>query len=106
MAHDIRLYNHLHGSNKTVEELISKNRIDHCVCLTEWHRDLFIKEYPMLKDKIEVINNGIDPDKFPCPCSKIKNSFIYSSGSMRGLRRLVQLWEDILKVFPDATLNV
>jgi GR25 family glycosyltransferase involved in LPS biosynthesis/glycosyltransferase involved in cell wall biosynthesis len=106
MAHDIQLYNHLHGSTKTVEELISKNGIDHCVCLTNWHKNLFLKQYPLLKDKIKVINNGIDPGKFPCQTTKIKNSFIYSSCVERGLKRLIKLWPEILNVLPDATLNI
>ena len=35
--------------NKTVEEYISKNEIDHCVCLTQWHRNLFLKQYPIFQ---------------------------------------------------------
>ncbi len=108
MAHDTHFMNNLIGCNLTSNEII-KNNIDKVyttVCLTNWHSNKFKSIHPELGDNIRIINNGINPDLFKNKFTKISNSFIYSSGSMRGLRRLIQLWEDILKIFPDAILSI
>ena len=106
-AHDtiLRSLNHY---NKNLNELLSlyDNFIDGCICLTQWHKYLFINIYPSLKDKIYIINNGIPIEKFPKPVNKIKNSFIYSSRSERGLKKVLELWENINLILPDATLKI
>ena len=53
-----------------------------------------------------IINNGINVDLFPQNVQKVKNTFIYTSGSFRGLKRLMELWEDILLKLPDAKLYI
>ena len=108
MAHDIHLLNNLTGCNKSVLNILEEwnNKIDYCVCLTEWHKELFKKEYPVLSNKIKIINNGIDITAFDKTHQKISNSFIYTSGAYRGLSILLELWPKILEIFPDATLNI
>jgi GR25 family glycosyltransferase involved in LPS biosynthesis/tetratricopeptide (TPR) repeat protein len=106
MAHDTHFMNNLSGCDLTSEEIISSNlnKITGCICLTNWHSELYKGLYPNLK--IDVINNGISIELFPQRYKKIKSSFIYTSGSIRGLKRLLELWPEITKVLPDATLNI
>lgn len=107
MAHDTYLLNNLIGSNKSDTLIIEENinKIDSCVCLTEYHKQLYSSRYPLLKNKITIINNGIVNNRAG-ENIKVKNSFIYSSCAERGLERLLELWSEILSVLPDATLNI
>jgi FkbM family methyltransferase len=105
-GHDIVLLSS--GSNMDVESILSKwsDKITGCVCQTEWHKKLFVMNYPMLKDKIFVINNGIIVDRFINKPVKIPNRFIYTSCSERGLERLLKLWPKIIEKMPDAELYI
>ena len=107
-AHDVLLLPY--GCSLTETQILSKwdKYINKCVCLTEWHGNLFAEKYPTLKDKITLINNGIDPNSFNVieTNKKIKNKFIYSSRPDRGLNILLNLWPSILEKMPDATLVV
>lgn len=105
-AHDVVLLSH--GSNMDVESILRKwsTKITGCVCQTEWHKNLFATNYPMLQDKMFVINNGIILDKFTCNPVKIPNRFIYTSCSERGLERLLELWPQIVENLPDAELCI
>jgi len=75
------------------------------ICLTDWHVNYFIKNFPQFINKTESFNYGIDNNIFK-PDIKIKNSFIYSSFPNRGLLPLLQMWSKIKEAIPDATLNV
>jgi len=105
-GHDIVLLSS--GSNMDVESILSKwsDKITGCICQTEWHKKLFVTNYPMLKDKMFVINNGIILDKFINKPVKIPNRFIYTSCSERGLERLLKLWPQIIEKMPDAELYI
>jgi glycosyltransferase involved in cell wall biosynthesis len=61
------------------------------------------KTFPQFN--VRSLNYGIDQLKFS-PGVKIKNSFIYSSFPNRGLLVLLKMWPRILKILPDAVLNV
>ena len=112
-AHDTILIPY--GCNLNEIQILTKwNKfINGCICLTEWHRDLFRERYPGLKNKITLINNGLDLKSFPTVDSnnilknkKIKNKFIYSSRPDRGLNVLLNLWPQIIEKIPNATLVV
>ena len=126
-AHDVEIITF--GSSLNETQLLKKwdKYINGCICLTEWHKNLFIERYPILKDKITLINNGLDLKSFPSNNSnnntntytnsdnntntnnknnKIKNKFIYSSRPERGLNILLGMWPQILEKIPDATLVV
>jgi len=106
-AHDILLLPY--GSNFNESQILKKwnKYINKCICLTEWHKNEFIEKYPILKDKISLINNGIDSQSFSNETNKkIKNKFIYSSRPDRGLNILLELWPQILENIPDATLVI
>jgi FkbM family methyltransferase len=80
--------------------------IDGCIALTSWHKNNIIDAHPCLKDKIHIINNGILTHLFPVCNQKIKNKFVWTSCSYRGLHIMLNLWKDILTNFPDATLDI
>lgn len=106
-AHDTELVSNI--PNMTDRQIIQKynSKINGCVCLTQWHKNLFEKKYPELQDKIFVINNGINEKLFEnVKETKKKNQFVYTSRSERGLERLLALWEGISNVIPDSTLVI
>jgi hypothetical protein len=100
MAHDVELY-----GVADVNATLQKYKIDACVCLTEFHQQLFLKKYPL---PIAVIPNGIEPAFFveKEKKEKIPNRFLFTSCSERGLAKLIDLWPSILEVKPDATLRI
>jgi predicted O-methyltransferase YrrM/tetratricopeptide (TPR) repeat protein len=81
------------------------SKLKKILCLTNWHSELFLKTFPQFRDRTEAFSYGIDTNLFK-PDNKIKNSFIYSSFPNRGLLPLLQMWPDIKKAIPDATLNI
>jgi glycosyltransferase involved in cell wall biosynthesis len=105
-AHDTQLLPY--GCNLTETQILTKwdKYINGCICLTDWHRNTFIENYPSLKHKIQLINNGIDDTKFNTTNVKIKNRFMYSSRPERGLNALLELWPKIIEQIPDATLII
>lgn len=105
-GHDIELKPY--GCNLDVNSILNKwnAKINGCVCQTEWHKNLFAKQYPQIKDKIVTINNGILTDKFIYEPIKFINRFIYTSCAERGLERLLELWPQIIKELPDAELYI
>jgi GR25 family glycosyltransferase involved in LPS biosynthesis len=107
-AHDTTFLNNLQGCSKRSEELINeqKDKISNCICLTNWHAEEYKKLYPSISEKIKVINNGIDITLFTYNNNKLKNSFIYSSCTERGLDRLLELWPEIISKLPNATLHI
>jgi beta-1,4-mannosyl-glycoprotein beta-1,4-N-acetylglucosaminyltransferase len=108
MAHDTHFMNNLQGCEKSANEIISKNKINLIVYLTEWQKNHYENiTHPECKNiKSVIINNGIQLNLFPLWNKKIKNSFIYTSGSFRGLLRLLQLWPSILEKMPNAILSI
>lgn len=106
-AHDTHLL--AYGCDLSDTAILEKwsDRIDGCVCQTQWHADEYARQYPTLQSKIHIINNGIDAALFPSTLSaKVRNRFIYTSRTERGLSRILDLWPDILKMMPDATLVI
>jgi GR25 family glycosyltransferase involved in LPS biosynthesis len=113
-AHDVVLLPY--GCNLNSNQILKKwnNYIKGCICLTEWHKNLFVEKYSEIKDKIHTINNGIDiynsnfngTNNVNVNKRKIQNKFIYSSRPDRGLNILLDLWPKITEEIPDATLTV
>jgi FkbM family methyltransferase len=105
-AHDTHLIHY--GCDLDVKSIISKynDNITGCICLTNWHSELFKQNYPELSNKIYIINNGVNIPEFKFECKKQPNKFIYSSRPERGLEKLLNLWPQILNKIPDATLVI
>lgn len=97
-----------YGCNMNASQIIEKwhNKITGVICLTQWHKELFSEYYPSVSNKIHIINNGIKDDLFHLSVPKIKNRFVYTSCSNRGLKRLLELWSSVLAHLPDAQLRI
>jgi hypothetical protein len=110
MAHDTYFMNNLYNCSLSPNEILEKNKfkIDSIIYLTEWQKNYYeTTSHPECKSLPSfIINNGIQLDLFPQKRVKIPNTFIYTSGSHRGLKRLLELWPDILKHLPDAKLSI
>jgi len=115
-AHDTGFLNNF--NDVPVNSIIEENNkyINGVICLTTWHKLNVIQSHSCLKDKVSIINNGIlvppsvssdgiNPDS-SLPHNKIKNKFVWTSCSSRGLDVLLKLWDKILEVMPDATLDI
>lgn len=105
-AHDTHLIHY--GCDLDVKNIFAKwnDTITGCICLTNWHSELYKKTYPELENKISIINNGVNISEFKFECKKQPNKFIYSSRPERGLGMLLKLWPQIIEKFPDATLVI
>jgi hypothetical protein len=88
-------------------DLLSNTKMKHIVCLTEWHKKIFIEQFPSAKNKVIVIGNGISNNLLYTQLEK-KNphSFIYTSHSERGLDLILNDWLNIKKKIPQAVLNI
>ena len=75
-------------------------------CLTEWHKQHFLKSFPMCEGLVDVFSYGLDQMRFPKGIVKKSHSFLYSSFPNRGLLPLLQMWPRIIERWPDATLEV
>lgn len=110
-AHDIYLIPY--GTYNNVDDILTTHydKINGCVCQTEWHKNLYETSYKSLVDKVHVINNGIDTSMFEtantkATITKVKNRFIYSSCPERGLERLLELWPQICEKLENAELYI
>ena len=74
-----------------------------CIVLSNYHRELF----PMIPDeKILLSANGIDPDEFNSDVKRDPHKLVYTSSHVRGLTYLYEIWPEVKKAVPDATLDV
>lgn len=88
------------------ENLAKSGKIDNFICLTDWHSSYFSKVYPYTKDKIITWGNAIHPESFGDAHEKVKDSFIWTSRAVRGLRTLLDIWPEVKQRIPNATLNI
>lgn len=87
----------------------TENRIKNftkCIVLSKYHRGLF----PMIPDeKILLSGNGIDPEEFEALDGKVERDphrLIYTSSHVRGLAYAYEIWPEVKKAVPEATLDV
>ena len=88
------------------EYLLYNDKMTYIVCLTEWHKNKFVSQFPKISNKVIVIGNGINKSAFVKPKQKNKDSFIYTSHAERGLSIVLENWNHIKKIKPDATLHI
>ena len=109
-AHDVSFHSYpLKYNEDKLRDVIEMT--DYVLCLTEWHKNILIQQYGFIKDaNIKIINNGINLSSFDTKelndTTKIKNKFVWSSCSNRGLNILLELWPKILEKLPTATLDI
>jgi glycosyltransferase involved in cell wall biosynthesis len=83
-------------------ELLS--RVDYIMVKSQYHRQLL----PQVPDnKFVIVNNGIDWDLLKqVKGKKDPHAVFYGSSPDRGLDNLLDVWGEIRKAVPDATLHV
>jgi hypothetical protein len=84
-------------------------KIKQIICLTEWHRKKIIQGFPEFKDLCVVCHHGIYTQNFDLTKRSLgsrRPNFIYSSFPNRGLYILLEMWTNILLLFPNAVLNL
>lgn len=83
-------------------------KLKNIICLSDWHKEVFLSRFPNFKDITSVHHYGIDKNKFEVDdnISKQPCSFIYSSFPNRGLLILLKMWDKIKEKIPQATLDI
>lgn len=68
---------------------------------SQYHRGIY---HELPDEQFVIIPNGIDPEQFTDP-KKTRNNLVWTSSYDRGLENLLDMWPDIKKEVPDATLD-
>lgn len=78
------------------------------LCLSEWHRQLNIKEYKLPESIVHLTSNAIFLDRFGLrdKIPKIPYRFIWTSDIYRGLDYAIDMFKDIITRYPQATLKI
>jgi glycosyltransferase involved in cell wall biosynthesis len=80
---------------------------DALLCLTEWHRDEYIKHYNHVDPKkVLVTRNGIEPSLFAAEPVKEGQRLAFCSSPDRGLDVLLEVWPQIRERVSDAELHI
>ncbi len=92
------------GNSLTKEQIDS---FDDVLWLSEWQRDQWCEANPALKKFTKIFGNGVNPKQFS-KVEKRKNphACIYGSNYARGLSLLLDIWPEVKKEFPKATLDI
>ena len=97
------------------KSILEDERLKAIICVSKWQVEhINLKRAETLgyipsnsNTYIQVISNAIDPNDWEnINVHKVRNSFIYSSATDRGLEDLIKMWPAIKHAIPDATLNV
>lgn len=88
-------------------DYLSDDRMTKIVCVSEYHSNIVRNKFPQVSDKVTYIQNAIDPSDFE-DISEIreKDRFIYTSAPDRGLSNLLNMWDSIKEIKPNASLYV
>jgi 2-polyprenyl-3-methyl-5-hydroxy-6-metoxy-1,4-benzoquinol methylase/glycosyltransferase involved in cell wall biosynthesis len=83
------------------------NDLDLIILLSDWHVNDFKTTFKFISDnKIKVLRNGVDLDRFKSDIGKVSGKLIYSSTPFRGLDILTDIFPMIKKEVPNAELHV
>lgn len=88
------------------DRLLNSPDLDKIVCLTQWHKALWMHHYGLKNNQIEVIGNGINTKSFNKKIKKQKGKIIWSSAPERGLLELLKNWPKIKETISNAELHV
>lgn len=81
-------------------------KIDHVLCLSDWHRNHLADLYPFAADKLRLTRNGIEPRYFEQgEVERNVHRAVYTSSPDRGLDVLLELWPKVRGQVPDAELK-
>ncbi len=86
-------------------------RLNKIICVSGPSKEDIVEEFSVHENKIEVILNGIDINKFmPGPSNLVRDNTIITTASadipLKGLKFLVQALPKIITYFPKTTLTV
>lgn len=100
----------LHDVTPIGNVFINHPKLKAVYCLTEWHCEVFAKQWPMYASLARPFYYGVDKRFVTATANgssgKKKWSFIYSSFPNRGLLQLLQMWGAIRAIQPKATLDI
>lgn len=83
------------------------NKLKGVICLTNWHAECILNQFPALKPLVKIIGHGVDSSIYDTSKSvKIPYKFIYSSLANRGLYELLVFWPKIVEWQSSATLHI
>ena len=107
--HNTEFYPYYNGDvlpNDGMDYLLD-DRVNKIVGVSEYHANKLKRLYPKVSHKITHIDNAIDLEQIDyIPVPRIEDKFVYTSAADRGLRNLLDMWPDIKKMKPNATLYV
>lgn len=85
-----------------------EEKVDLLTPLSNSHASYLSKQTNFDKSKWRVCYNGVHTSEFLLNTynQKTKNSLIWASSHDRGLHRLLEIWPEIKKEVPDATLSI
>ena len=106
-AHNIDYFTWWNGKElNNHKELLHSQDLNKIVCLTQWHKALWMHRYGLKNNQIEVIGNGINTKSFNKKIKKQKGKIIWSSAPERGLLELLKNWPKIKETISNAELHV
>jgi glycosyltransferase involved in cell wall biosynthesis len=79
------------------------SRIDKILVLSEYHRSNLVH---IPDDKFFITSNGVDLSFFDQKVKRDPHNMVYTSSYDRGLEQLLEMWPEIKKIDPLATLDV
>lgn len=91
---------------KNHQRLLNSPDLNKIICLTNWHKIQWSTRYNLSLDKIEVIGNGIEVNRFNKKIKKQLGKVIWSSAPERGLHELLNNWKHIKSVMAHAELHI
>jgi glycosyltransferase involved in cell wall biosynthesis len=88
------------------EHLSLQENIDLVFCVSNWHRDSFIRSFGLPSEKVIATRNGFCKDLVITSPNRDRLRAAYSSTPFRGLDILLEVFPGIRSSFPDFKLDV
>ena len=83
-----------------------RDQIDRIVCLSEWHLDKIQRDSGLDADKFCIIGNGLNNRDFSDGHQRVTHRFIYCSQPSRSLHNILDIFPEIVREIPTATLHI
>jgi len=83
-----------------------QQNVDLVFCVSDWHRDSFIREFGLLPEKVVATRNGFPPDSVVTTGPRDIATSAYTSTPFRGLDILLEIYPTIRHRVPSAALDV
>jgi len=88
------------------ENPVLQQNVDLVFCVSQWHRESFIRRFGLPSNKVIATRNGFSKDLIPAPGPRNIFRSAYTSTPFRGLDILLGLFPSIREHVPAATLDV